>query len=103
MDPKIKALVSRLIACFLPSKNDKIKEKAILFEKSGKSRTFFIFDEDAEHLAILAYFTIALQVLKIPENYSNNQIKRFDGFNAKIGGKKILELPTILIGQFAFI
>jgi len=31
MDPKIKALVSRLIACFLPSKNDKIKERAILF------------------------------------------------------------------------
>lgn len=44
---------------------------------------------------------MALQVLKIPEEFSNRQVKAFDGFNAKINGERITEFPTILIGQFA--
>lgn len=76
-----------------------IKEKAILFEKIGKSRTFIIYDEDSEEFKVLAYFTLALQVLRIPENLSNRKIKDFDGFNAKIKGEKITEFPAILIGQ----
>lgn len=48
---------------------------------------------------VLAYFTLALQVLKVPEKLSNRKIKDFDGFNAKINGEKITEFPTILIGQ----
>ncbi|MDD2216515.1 MAG: hypothetical protein PHE41_08115 [Eubacteriales bacterium] len=44
---------------------------------------------------------MALQVLRIPEKLSNRQIKALDGFNAKISGEIITELPTILIGQFA--
>ena len=48
---------------------------------------------------MLAYFTLALQVLKVPESLSNRKIKDFDGFNAKIKGEKITEFPTILIGQ----
>lgn len=38
-------------------------------------------------------------MLKIPEEFSNNSIKKLDGFNAKIRGEKITELPAILIGQ----
>lgn len=48
---------------------------------------------------MLAYFTLALQVLKVPESLSNRKIKNFDGFNAKINDEKITEFPAILIGQ----
>lgn len=44
-----------------------LKSRAIQFEKLGKSRTFFIYDEDQDEFHILAYFTLALQVLKIPD------------------------------------
>ncbi|MEQ8154369.1 MAG: hypothetical protein ABRQ25_05735 [Clostridiaceae bacterium] len=77
-----------------------IKDKAILFEKLGKSRTFIIFDEENEDFQVLGYYTLALQVLKVPDELSNRKIKNFDGFNAKINGEKITEFPTILIGQF---
>lgn len=40
-----------------------------------------------------------MQVLKIPENFSGNQIKKLDGFGSKINGERIEELPVILIGQ----
>lgn len=94
-----------LISIFVCQKDSDIenflKERAILFEKLGKSRTFFIFDEDDEVFKILAYFTLALQILKVPEELlSGRKTKAFDGFNAKIKGEKITEFPTILIGQF---
>lgn len=77
-----------------------IKERAILFEKLGKSRTYIIFDEDEEEFRVLAYFTLAMQVLKIPEDLlSNRKTKLLDGFSSKIRGEKITEFPTILIGQ----
>ncbi len=76
-----------------------LKDRAIIFEKLGKSRTFLIFNEDEKDFRVLAYFTLALQVLKIPESLSNRRIKNFDGFNAKINGERIAEFPAILIGQ----
>jgi hypothetical protein len=64
-------VAQELISIFVCEKDKDIenflKERAINFEKLGKSRTFFIFDEEAEEFRILAYFTIALQVLKVPE------------------------------------
>lgn len=78
-----------------------LKERAMVFERMGKSRTFLIFDEDADQFKVLAYFTLALQVLKIPESLSNRKIKSLDGFNAKIHGERITEFPAILIGQLA--
>ncbi|MEN6487421.1 MAG: hypothetical protein ABFD66_00830 [Smithella sp.] len=93
-----------LISIFLCEKDNDIetflKERAILFEKLGKSRTFIIYDEGAEKFKLLGYYTLAVQVLKVPEKFSNRQIKNFDGFNAKINGERITEFPTILIGQF---
>ena len=50
-----------------------LKEKAIPFEKLGKSKTFLIFDEDEDEFKVLAYFTLALQVLKVPESLSNRK------------------------------
>lgn len=76
-----------------------LKERAIEFEKLGKSRTFIIYNEDG--IAILGYFTLGIQVLIIPENLSNRKIKDLDGFSTKIKGEKITHLPVILIGQLA--
>jgi len=79
-----------------------LKEKAILFEKMGKSRTYFLYDdEEVNEFKILAYFTLAIQVLKVPEELlSGRKTKIFDGFSSKIRGIKITEFPAILIGQF---
>lgn len=95
----------KLISIFVCSKDTDITnfllKKAIEFEKLGKSRTFLIYDEDAEEFKLLGYFTLALQILKIPNEFSNRQIKKLDGFNAKFKNERITELPTILIGQIA--
>jgi predicted GNAT family N-acyltransferase len=94
-----------LISIFVCSKDNDVKkflkERAILFERIGKSRTFLVFDEDEEEFKVLGYFSLALQVLKIPRTFSNRKIKELDGFNAKIHGQRILEFPAILIGQLA--
>ena len=95
----------KLISIFVCQKDSDIenflKEKAILFEKLGKSRTFFIFDEDDDEFKILAYFTLALQVLKVSDDLlSGRKTKIFDGFSSKYKGEKIMEFPAILIGQF---
>ncbi len=92
-----------LISIFV-CKNDNdienfLKDKAILFEKIGKSRTFLIYNEEEDTFTVLAYFSLALQILKIPEGLSNRQIKNLDGYNAKIKGERITELPAILVGQ----
>lgn len=77
-----------------------MKEKAILFEQLGKSRTFFIFDEEYDEFNILAYYTLGLQVLKVPDELlSGRKTKILDGFSSKVKGNKITEFPTILIGQ----
>lgn len=95
-----------LISIFICEKDKDVenflKEKAILFEKLGKSRTYFIFNEDEDDFNILAYFTLAMQVLKVPEEFlSGRKTKALDGFGSKIRGVKITEFPTILIGQIA--
>ncbi len=73
-----------------------------MFEKLGKSRTFLIISESSNDLQILAYFTIGLQVLRVPnELLSGRQTRQLDGFSSKLKGIKITEFPTILIGQIA--
>ena len=94
-----------VISIFLCEKDSDIegflKNRAIDFEKAGKSRTFFIFDEESDDFNILAYYTIALQVLNIPETYSNRKIKDLDGMFSKSNGETIYAFPAILIGQLA--
>lgn len=94
----------KLISIFVCEKDVDIenflKSKAIQFEKLGKSRTFFIYDEDQDEFQVLAYFTLAIQVLKIPEGmFSGNKIKKLDGLSANMQGSRITEFPSILIGQ----
>lgn len=95
----------KFISNFICTKDQDIetflKERAITFDKLSKSRTFFIFDEDAYEFQILGYFTLALQILRIPDSYSNRKIKTLDGFSAKNKGETITGLPVILIGQIA--
>lgn len=77
-----------------------MKEKAVKFEKLGKSRTFFIYDEEADVFKILAYFTLSIQVLKIPkEMISGNKAKKLDGLSSNMRGDRITEFPVILVGQ----
>lgn len=96
------------IANFLCKKDDDIEyflhNKAIEFETKGKSRTFLVYDEDKANvndLHILGYFSLAISILEIPGEFSNNKIKKMDGLAAKKHGEKIKRLPAILIGQFA--
>lgn len=79
-----------------------LKEKAKLYEKIARGRTYLIFSEEAMvegELVLLAYFTIALQTLKIPVNTSPSQIRKLDGLYAKKGNSLITEIPVFLIGQ----
>ncbi|HZK37757.1 MAG TPA: hypothetical protein VFC98_02605 [Clostridia bacterium] len=96
--------IQELISIFYCEKDKDVenflKDKSIIFEKLGKSRTYFIYDENAEEFNILAYFTLAMQVLKVPEELlSGRKTKLLDGYGSKIKGEKITEFPTILIGQ----
>ena len=94
-----------ILALFICSKDQDIerflKTKAVKYEKLGKSRTFLICSLIDEKIRIIAYFSIALQAIKISENLSRNQIKNLDGISYQARGKLITELPALLIGQLA--
>jgi len=100
-ETKAQELISIFVCEKDPDIEKFLKEKAILYEKLGKSRTFIIFDEEDTDFHVLAYYTLALQVLKIPEELlSVRKTAILDGFSGKIKGLKITEFPVILIGQF---
>lgn len=48
---------------------------------------------------ILGYFSLSLKTLSIPDGISNRKRKELDGFNAKMHGEPIREVPCYLIGQ----
>jgi hypothetical protein len=79
--------------------------RAIPFERASKSKTYFLMDEERllnKEYVIIAYFTVALKVLKIAElGLSNRAIKELDGFSAKMDGEVIYDFPVYLIGQVA--
>ena len=101
-EEKAQQLISIFVCNKDPDIESFLKNKAIMFEKAGKSRTFFIFDEDESDFQILAYYTIAIRVLKIPDELlSVGKTQKLDGYSGKFRNQKITEFPTILIGQFA--
>ncbi|GAB6157874.1 hypothetical protein JCM39194_10740 [Desulfotomaculum varum] len=98
--------VSEVISVFKCEKDPDIenflKEKAIIYERKAKSRTYLVFDEEAMlagEFKLLAYFAIAMQTLKIPEGTSPSQIRRLDGLYSRKGDGMITEIPAFLIGQ----
>jgi hypothetical protein len=100
--------VKEVISTFYCSKDHDIESflknanKAILYERKSKSRTYFIFDEDGLEngsFVLLAYFTIAIQTLKIPNGTAASQIRKLDGLYAKKGSETLTEIPSYIIGQ----
>ena len=80
-----------------------LKNTAIRFEKISKSRTYLLVDEvelTRQKFNVLAYFTIALRVLKISDlGLSKTQIKKLDGFSAIKKDEPITDFPVFLVGQ----
>lgn len=72
---------------------DFLINKSIEFEKRRKSRTYLLINNNFD---ILAYFTLALKVLKLSESISKNLRKKLDGFK-----NDVTEIPCYLIGQLA--
>jgi len=102
------AFASEVISNFACEKDSDIenfiKNKAILFDSKGKSKTHLLLDEEAlaaGRIEIAAYFSLAIQSLKIPEETSATQIRRLDGLYSRKGGEPITEIPAFLIGQLA--
>jgi len=63
-----------------------IKNKAILFDSKGKSKTHLLLNEDAladGRIEIAAYFSLAIQLLRIPEGTTASQIRRLDGLYSR--------------------
>lgn len=81
-----------------------LKNRAIEFEFLSKARTYLVCDADMlvgkKQLLILGYFSLSLKTLSIPDGVSNRKRKELDGFNAKLHGEPIHEIPCYLIGQF---
>ena len=77
-----------------------IREDAINREKRDLTRTYLIIDQNEfeinNQIDIVAYFSIALKTLIIPQTLSNSKIKRIDGFS-----KDAKESIVYLIGQLA--
>lgn len=98
--------LKEVISAFYCSKDHDVENflqnenKAVLYERKSKSRTYLIFDEDDLEkgtLVLLAYLTIAMQTLKIPNGTAASQIRKLDGLYAKKGTEAITEIPSFLI------
>ena len=80
-----------------------LKKSAFLYEEIAKSRTYLLIDEDSlgSPLSILAYFSIGMKTLIIPEDLSARQLRQLDGYSDKMYRRRITNLPVYLIGQLA--
>jgi hypothetical protein len=91
--------LSEVLSSFKCSQDNDIEsflnEKALLFDRKGKSRTHLILDQDAlenSSIEIVAYFSLAIHLLRIPENTSVTQIKRLDGLYSRRGSEPLSEV-----------
>lgn len=84
--------------------SDFLLHDAARYEKAGKERTYLLLDDELIHndvLALLGFYTIAIQMLKIPEGSSKSRIKKLDGMFTQRNGEQISVIPAFLIGQLA--
>ena len=96
-------LYDEIISSFCCSKNldveNFLKQKAINFEKSNKTRTFLVFDE-VENLC--AYFSLAVKIFELPLSTSKTLRKKVNGLSSNdSSGNPISSVPAYLIGQIA--
>ena len=82
---------------------DFLGQKAILFERIAKCRTYLLVDEEAlgNRMDILGFFSIAIHSLSLPKSLSKQKIRMMDGYSAKNRNKVLSSLPAFLIGQLA--
>lgn len=104
--PTADKLVSECISNFSCAKDEELTsfltDYAVMYELVGRSRTYFIIDEDQlPAFAVLGYFTISLHTISLPDCLTNRQIQRLDGFSAKNKNGRLTALPAYLIGQLA--
>ena len=85
-----------------------LENRAVEFEKLSKARTYLAFDEEQlrsqsalSSLIIYGYISLAVKVLSVSGDTSNQMRKKLDGYNAKCHGKPIADFPCYLIGQLA--
>ena len=101
--------LNKVLSSFSCSKDDDIekflKERAVLFEGLSKARTYLIFDEEelqTKNIAsvkVCGYVSLAMKILKLSKDVSNQVRKEYDGYNAKLRGRVQEEFPCYLIGQ----
>ena len=108
-----KDLLANILSSFSCERDRDIEkflhERAVLFERLDKSRTYFIIDEEQytnpsfklKDLKIYGYFTLSLKIFVAPDEMSNRQRLALDGFSAKEHGKPIKNFPCYLLGQLA--
>ena len=104
--------VRRVLSSFSCEQDDDIQyfleNRAIEFEHLSKARIYLAFDGEQlqgksglDSLIIYGYISLALKVLSVPNDISNQRRKKLDGLNAKCHGKVIEDFPCYLIGQLA--
>jgi hypothetical protein len=76
-----------------------LHNKAIPFDIKDKTRTYLILDDDEfykhKNIVIHGYFSLAMKVLTVPDDLSNNQRKKLDGKYSNIENG----ISAFLIGQ----
>ena len=108
-----KVLLEQILSSFSCVQDEDIEnflhKRAVPFEELSKSRTYLICDQEQmesnvfslEQLQIYGYISLALKVLSVPDNVSNNRRKDIDGLSAKIHGEVINDFACYLIGQLS--
>ncbi len=108
-----KVLLEQILSSFSCVQDEDIEnflhKRAVPFEELSKSRTYLICDQEQmesnvfslEQLQIYGYISLALKVLSVPDNVSNNRRKDIDGLSAKIHGEVINDFTCYLIGQLS--
>ena len=86
-----------------------LHERAVLFEKLAKARTYLICDEEQlmvkdichKDIIVYGYVSVAINVLTVMSEISNRTRKDIDGFSAKKHGRQLDSFPCYLIGQLS--
>ena len=86
-----------------------LHNRAMLFERLDKSRTYLIADNEqisapgfkARNMTIYGYIKLSIKNFRAPETMSNRQRLLLDGFSAKEHGEPVEYFPCYLIGQLA--
>lgn len=74
-----------------------LKDKAILYEKMGKSRSYIVLGIDGDIMKFIAYFALTSRPIQFDEKLSNKAKKKILGTKFEANN----EISGILIGQLA--